>query len=58
MANKDEVFTIEELATYLKLSKSTVYKLAGEDKIPGQKVGRHWRFHKETIDKWLSTKSA
>lgn len=58
MANKDEVFTIEELATYLKLSKSTVYKLVGEDKIPGQKVGRHWRFHKETIDKWLSTKSA
>ena len=58
MSNKDEVFTIEELATYLKLSKSTVYKLAGEDKIPGQKVGRHWRFRKETIDKWLSTKSA
>jgi hypothetical protein len=24
-----------------------------ERKIPGQKVGRHWRFRKEAIDHWL-----
>ena len=47
------VFTIEELAEYLKISKSTLYKLAQEGSIPGQKVGKHWRFHKEAIDKWL-----
>ncbi len=38
---------------YLKLPKSTVYKLAQEGKIPGQKVGKHWRFRKEAIDRWL-----
>lgn len=53
MAHKDEVFTIEDLAVYLKLSKSTVYKLLAEGKIPGQKVGRHWRFSKVAIDEWL-----
>lgn len=53
MAHKDEVFTIEDLAIYLKLSKSTVYKLLAEGKIPGQKVGRHWRFSKFAIDEWL-----
>lgn len=50
----DAVFTIDDLVVYLKLPKSTVYKLAQEGKIPGQKVGRHWRFHRETIDSWLA----
>ena len=49
----DAVFTIDDLVVYLKLPKSTVYKLAQEGKIPGQKVGRHWRFHRATIDSWL-----
>ena len=55
MAEKSEhkVLTIEELASYLKLSKSTVYKLCAEGKVPGQKIGRHWRFHKDVIDSWL-----
>jgi excisionase family DNA binding protein len=55
MAKKqaDNVMTIEDLAAYLKLSKSTLYKLCQDGKVPGQKVGRHWRFHKAVIDRWL-----
>jgi len=49
----DTVFTIGELAAYLKISKSTLYKLAQEGSLPGIKVGRHWRFHKAVIDRWL-----
>ena len=47
------VMTIDDLANYLKLSKSALYKLCAEGKVPGQKVGRHWRFHKAVIDRWL-----
>lgn len=47
------VFTIDELAKYLKVSKSTLYKLCQAGKVPGRKVGRHWRFHRDTIDDWL-----
>jgi excisionase family DNA binding protein len=47
------VLTIEELATYLKIPKSTLYKLVREGKIPSQKIGRHWRFRKGAIDHWL-----
>ncbi len=47
------IMTIEEVATYLKIPKSTVYILAQEGKIPCQKVGRHWRFRRETINHWL-----
>ena len=52
---RDSVMTIEELAGYLKIPKSTLYKLAQEGKLPGQKVGRHWRFHREAVDQWLKT---
>lgn len=52
-AQHDEVLTIDELATYLKVSKSTLYKLVQEGKVPGQKVGKHWRFKRDVIDRWL-----
>jgi len=52
-ANPGDVLTIEELATYLKIPKSTLYKLVREGKIPSQKIGRHWRFRKQAIDRWL-----
>jgi len=48
-----DVLTIEELTAYLKIPKSTLYKLVRERKIPSQKVGRHWRFRKIAIDRWL-----
>jgi excisionase family DNA binding protein len=52
-ATPDPVMTIDDLAVYLKLSTSTLYKLCAEGKVPGHKVGRHWRFHKGVIDHWL-----
>ena len=57
MADKPEkpknIMNIGGLSKYLDVSKSTLYKLAQEGKLPGQKVGKHWRFRKETVDKWL-----
>lgn len=52
------VFTIDELAAYLRVPKSTLYKLVREGKVPAQKVGRHWRFRKEAIDVWLAETDA
>ena len=46
--------TISDLAEYLQVSKSSLYKLVQQGKVPGQKVGKHWRFHKEVIDHWLA----
>ena len=48
-----DVLTIEELSAYLKISTSTLYKLVREARVPSQKVGCHWRFRKEAIDRWL-----
>ena len=54
---RDTIMTIAELAVYLKLSRSTLYHLARAGRVPGVKVGRHWRFHREAIDRWVSAEN-
>ena len=54
--NPPKVMTIDELAAYLQVAKSTLYKLAQEGKVPGQKVGKHWRFSREAIDEWIANR--
>ena len=48
-----EIMTIGEAAQYLRISSSSLYKLAQTRRVPCQKVGRHWRFRKEALDRWL-----
>lgn len=55
-ANSD-IFTVADVATYLKLPVSTVYRLAERREIPGHKVGRQWRFQRAVIDEWLRRRS-
>lgn len=50
----DQILTMDELAAYLKVPKSSLYKLVQAGKVPGTKVGRHWRFSRDTIDAWLA----
>jgi excisionase family DNA binding protein len=51
-----EILTIEETSEYLRIPISSLYKLAQAGKVPCQKVGRHWRFHRAAIDRWLGHK--
>lgn len=51
-----EFLTAEEVAEYLRLPLSTVYKLVQDKRLPGFKVGKHWRFRKETIIQWINYK--
>ena len=52
------VVTIEELASYLKIPKSTLYKLVQEGRLPGQKIGKQWRFGKQAIDRWVNDEAS
>lgn len=49
-----ELMTIKEAASYLRVNYSTLYKLVQKGKVPGSKVGGTWRFKKELLDDWLS----
>jgi excisionase family DNA binding protein len=48
-----EVLSIRDVAAYLDLPLSTVYRLVGRAELPGLKMGRQWRFHKAALDEWL-----
>jgi excisionase family DNA binding protein len=41
------------MVDYLTLSKSMLYHLTRRGIFLGQMIGRHWRFHRTAIDKWL-----
>ncbi len=53
LKDADGVFTVRELAKYLRMKPLTIYKHASSGKLPGFKVGSHWRFKKQTIDSWI-----
>jgi len=48
-----EFLTAEEVAEYLRLPLSTVYKLVQDKRLPGFKVGKHWRFRQEAFKEWI-----
>ena len=41
--SEGEIFTLEEVAAYLKAGKRTVYRLAQQGAIPAFKLGGSWR---------------
>lgn len=57
METHDEIMTIPEVATLLKIAQKTVYVLAQHGDLPGFKVGGQWRFSRLAINKWIDAKS-
>jgi excisionase family DNA binding protein len=56
--NKNDILTVKETAEFLRVPRSTVYKLAQGGLMPAQKVGRHWRFHRLAIIRWIAGQAA
>lgn len=48
----DSWLTLVELAEYLKISQSKLYRMAQNGEIPASKIGTQWRFNREEIDAW------
>lgn len=49
----EQIMTVKDVASYLKLNERTVYRMATSAKIPAFKVGISWRFKREDIEKWI-----
>jgi excisionase family DNA binding protein len=47
--NMDEILTANEAAALLKVHKRTVYRLAEQGIIPGNRIGHRWRFNRLNI---------
>ena len=53
MLSETDILTVEELRSYLKIPKPTIYALAQNGRIPAAKIGKHWRFRRADVDVWL-----
>lgn len=47
-----------EVSRWLRIPKSTLYKLCGTGEIPCAKVGKHWRFDRQMVEIWFREKAA
>jgi excisionase family DNA binding protein len=47
------VLTLEEVAQFLRVHPSTVYRLLRKRTIPAFKVGSDWRFNQESVERWV-----
>jgi len=50
---EDRWLTLDQIAEYLQMSTSSIYKMAQSGNIPAYKVGRQWRFKRDEIDRWV-----
>jgi excisionase family DNA binding protein len=48
---KDEILTVQEVATYLEVSRSTVWRWCNTGRLPAFRIGREWRIHREALDR-------
>ncbi len=55
MTTLSGVMTVDELAAYLKVHPSTIYRLIRKKGLPGFKIGSDWRFTTASIEKWIGT---
>ncbi len=46
------VLTVSELADYLHVHQSTIYRMLKRNELPSFKVGADYRFNREEIDRW------
>jgi excisionase family DNA binding protein len=52
MPSTAKVLTVNELSEYLRVHRSTIYRLLKKGQLPGFKIGSDWRFNVEAIDEW------
>ena len=46
----NEVLTVAEVAAFLRVNRSTIYKLIRRGELPAFKVGSDWRFNRSQIE--------
>lgn len=44
---------VPEVAAYLRIKTTTVYKWLERGDLPGFKMGSSWRVHKDSLDKYI-----
>ncbi len=53
----EKIFTVPEVALYLKLSNSKVYAMIQHKKLPYVRIGRNVRVRENDLRKWIEKNS-
>ena len=53
MESNRDVMNADEVSGWLRIPKSTLYKLCSEGQIPCAKIGKHWRFDRAIVESWF-----
>ena len=57
--NTEKWLSLEEISTYLGVTKDTVRNWIKKADVPAHKIGRQWKFKLAEVDEWIkSGKSA
>ena len=51
------ILNISELSKYLRIHRTTIYRMLGEGRLPGFRIGSDWRFSVEAIEQWQRDRS-
>lgn len=51
------IMTVTEIAFYLRVNRTTVYRMLKRGEIPAFRVGSDWRFNRQAIDHWRLTQT-
>jgi excisionase family DNA binding protein len=54
-ATQETLMTLQEVADYLRVTRSTIHRMLKRNEIPAFRIGRHWRFSLEVIDNWCAS---
>lgn len=55
MITDDTLLTFKEAMSYLRVSRSTLYRLMWSKQLTGHKVGSTWRFYRDDLRACVST---
>ncbi len=50
-----DVMNVAEVAAFLRVGRSQVYALAARNAIPHRRVGKHLRFSRQALVRWLTS---
>lgn len=53
MEASERWLSVDEISSYLGVSKESIYRWVESGKMPASKVGRQWRFKVSDVDKWV-----
>jgi len=54
----DEILTVEHVASYLKTSRKTAYRLVRTGAVPSFRVGAQWRVQRSALVSWIAKQIA